>query len=287
MSPHLFCFGLGYTAKEVIRQNPDWKISGTHREKETQPDDQMPNVHALHFNGMAPVDGFDRIAKDITHILISIPPGAEGDRVRLSMQDQLTSLPKLKWIGYLSTTGVYGNLRGATATEETPYGPSGARGKRRMDAELEWLHLFETEGLPVHIFRLPGIYGPGRNQLVSLKKGTAHRIVKLGHVFSRIHIEDLALVLTASMTSPRPGRIYNVSDDGAAPPQNVVTYAADLLGLEAPPLQDFETADLSEMARSFYSDNKRVSNDRIKTELGVSLRYPTYKEGLDALFRKL
>ena len=152
-----------------------------------------------------------------------------------------------------------------------------------MRAEQAWRGLHEAKGLPVHIFRLPGIYGPGRNQLVSLKNGKARRIAKPGQIFSRIHVADLAAILVASMEKPNPGAIYNVADDEPSPPQDVVAHAAKLLGVEPPPLIDFETADLSPMARSFYSDSKRVSNAKIKSELGVSLKFPTYREGLAAL----
>jgi len=152
-----------------------------------------------------------------------------------------------------------------------------------MQAEKAWRGLYETRGLPLHIFRLPGIYGPGRNQIVSLKAGKARRIVKPDQVFSRIHVADLAAILVASMKKPNPGAIYNVADDEPAPPQDVVSHAAELLGVAPPPLIDFEAADLSPMARSFYSDSKRVSNSKIKSELGVSLKFPTYREGLAAL----
>lgn len=287
MISHLFCFGLGYTAQEVIRQIPGWTVSGTRRSKDVDAVDGTSGIQLLHFDGTDRVEGFSEISATITHVLISIPPGDQGDLVCQNMGDILSVLPNLKWVGYLSTTGVYGNLDGATATEDMPYGPSGLRGEKRMKAELEWRHLFESKGLPLQIFRLPGIYGPGRNQMVALQKGKSHRIVKKGHVFSRIHVEDLGQILVASMKAPNPGRIYNVSDDMAAPPQDVVTYAAELLNVEAPKLQDFETAKLSPMARSFYSDNKRVSNDRIKAELGVLLKYPTYTEGLDAIFREM
>ncbi len=287
MPSHLFCFGVGFTALETIRQNPDFIVSGSKRHSDGEPGELAPGIRYLYFDGIDPVSDFDDISNDVTHILVSIPPGPEGDLVVRSMGDKLCDMPNLKWVGYLSTTGVYGNLDGETATEETPYNPSGKRGKRRMDAELEWRKLFETKGLPLHIFRLPGIYGPGRNQLLTVKNGKAHRIVKTGHVFSRIHVEDLGQILTASMKTPNPGSIYNVSDDLAAPPQDVVTYASILLNIAPPLEQEFDTAMMSDMARSFYSDNKHVSNGKIKTELGVSLRYPTYKEGLDALFRTL
>jgi nucleoside-diphosphate-sugar epimerase len=223
------------------------------------------------------------VAKDVTHILLSIPPDEKGDPVFDVLAKQIAGLSSLKWLGYLSTTGVYGNKEGDWVDETSPYNPSGLRGERRMEAEQSWMKLYESLDLPVHIFRLPGIYGPGRNQLVSLKKGKARRIVKPGQLFSRIHVQDLASILVASMRQPNPGSIYNVADDEAAPPQDVVTFAAHLLGMEPPPLQQFETADLSPMARSFYADSKRVRNTKIKSELGISLKFPTYREGLTDL----
>ncbi|TNE36586.1 MAG: SDR family oxidoreductase, partial [Alphaproteobacteria bacterium] len=230
-----------------------------------------------------PVEDFEVLARDVTHILLSIPPDETGDPVHDEMAAEILNLPNLRWAGYLSTTGVYGDLDGGWVDENSPYNPSGKRGVRRMQAEKAWMTLYENHGLPLHIFRLPGIYGPGRNQLVSLKSGKARRIAKPGQVFSRIHVSDLAAILKASMERPNPGRIYNVADDEPAPPQDVVTFAAKLLNMPPPPLQDFETADLSPMARSFYNDSKRVRNDRIKSELGISLKFPTYREGLAAL----
>ncbi len=282
MTPNLFCFGYGFTAREIARQHADWTVWGTARSTAAKPDD-VSNAILMQFSGTALVPGFEAIGEDITHILLSVPPTEEGDPVCRVMGDLLCDLPSLKWIGYLSTTGVYGDLNGGMATEDTPVNPSGVRGQRRVEAEAAWQQLYRESGLPLHIFRLPGIYGPGRNQMVSLMNGKAHRIVKPGHVFSRIHVEDLARILVASMKQPDPGRVYNVADDMPAPPQDVVQYAAELLEREPPPLQDFETADLSPMARSFYSDNKTVNNERIKAELGISLMYPTYKDGLDAL----
>jgi nucleoside-diphosphate-sugar epimerase len=284
MIPALFCFGIGYTASELLRQRPDWIIAGTKRDPAIDRSASPPTPMIYAFDGSAPVTDFGEVADFVTHVLLSIPPGQAGDPVYMQMREQLIALPKLSWLGYLSTTGVYGNLDGEWATEETPCCPSGPRGERRVLAERNWLELYESAGLPVHIFRLPGIYGRDRNQMVSLRRGKAHRIVKPGHVFSRIHVEDLVRVLTASMLAPRPGAIYNVADDLAAPPEEVVSYAAKLLDMEPPPLQDFETADISPMARSFYADSKRIDNTLIKEELGVTLKYPTYKEGLDALF---
>lgn len=278
---HLFCFGLGFTARQIAADHPDLRVSGTSRSPaEKGSRDGFP----LHlFRRDAKIEDFADLAQDVSHILLSIPPEAEGDPVFDTMAEDIRRLPKLEWIGYLSTTGVYGNLDGDWVDETSPCNPSGARGLRRLKAEQAWLGLHKTAGLPVHIFRLPGIYGPGRNQLVSLKASKARRINKPGQVFSRIHVADLASILVASMARPNPGSVYNIADDEAAPPEEVVAFAARLLRIAPPPLIDFKAADLTPMARSFYDDSKRVSNAKIKSELGISLLYPTYREGLAAL----
>jgi nucleoside-diphosphate-sugar epimerase len=186
----------------------------------------------------------------------------------------------LVWVGYLSTTGVYGDHRGGWVDEATPLTPSTERGHARVTAEAEWMDLHQRLGLPVHIFRLAGIYGPGRGPFEKVRDGTARRIVKPGQVFSRIHAEDIAQVLIASMARPDPGAAYNLCDDDPAPPQDVIAHAATLLGLPLPPEIPFETADLSPMAASFYAESKRVDNRKIKEDLGVTLRYPDYRAGL-------
>ncbi|MEX0582863.1 MAG: SDR family oxidoreductase [Sneathiella sp.] len=283
MTKQLFCFGLGFTARQIAADFPEWRVMGTGRSPATGA--EMGPLPLYPFRRDQPLADFPDIAAEVSHILLSIPPDDLGDPVYDVMKEQILRLPNLQWIGYLSTTGVYGDLDGGWVDEESPYNPSGRRGERRMQAEQAWRGLHETSGLPLHIFRLPGIYGPGRNQLVSLKNGKARRIAKPGQVFSRIHVADLAAILVASMKNPNPGAIYNVADDEPAPPQDVVSHAAALLGVTPPPLIDFETADLSPMARSFYSDSKRVRNTKIKSELGVSLKFPTYREGLAALLR--
>ena len=189
----------------------------------------------------------------------------------------------LEWIGYLSTTGVYGDTGGAWVDETATPAPTGARGRRRLAAENAWLAFGERHGLAVHVFRLAGIYGPGRNALATVRRGAAKRIDKPGHVFSRIHVADIAQVLAASIAKPNPGAIYNVCDDEPAPAADVVAHACALLGVAPPPLTPLDEADLSPMARSFYADNRRVSNARIKNELGVALRFPDYRAGLASL----
>ncbi|MCX7349862.1 MAG: NAD-dependent epimerase/dehydratase family protein, partial [Alphaproteobacteria bacterium] len=224
----------------------------------------------------------------VTHVVNSAPPGDDGDPVlRQHAADFAARAQQFQWVAYLSTTGVYGDHGGGLVTEDTPLTPNTERGHKRLLAETQWLELWRTDGLPVMIFRLAGIYGPGRNQLLSLIDGTAKRVIKQGQIFSRIHVADIANTLQASIAHPHPGRAYNVCDDEACPPQDVVEFGAELLGLAVPPDVPFEAAQLSPMAKSFYADSKRVSNDRIVKELGVRLSYPTYREGLAAIAREM
>jgi nucleoside-diphosphate-sugar epimerase len=219
----------------------------------------------------------------LTHILVSIPPDDLGDPVLDLHGSEIAAIPGLLWLGYLSTTGVYGDRAGGWVDERSRLRPSGPRGRRRVAAEAGWQGLWHRRGVPVHIFRVAGIYGPGRSPFDALRAGTAKRFDKPGQVFSRIHVEDLASVLVASIARPRPGAIYNVCDDEPAASEAVIAHAASLLGLAAPPLVPFDDAELSPMAMSFYDDNKRVSNALIKSELGVALRHPNYRAGLAAI----
>jgi nucleoside-diphosphate-sugar epimerase len=216
-------------------------------------------------------------------LLISAPPGADGDPVLTAFSKHIAAAPHLRWIGYLSTVGVYGNHDGGWVDEDTPANPANARSHYRANAEQAWLSFGVANDLPVHIFRLAGIYGPGQNQLVQLAKGTARLVIKPGQMFNRIHVEDIARAVDASMDRPRAGRIYNVTDNEPAPPQDVVTYAANLCGCEPPDEVEIEKAGLTEMGHSFYAENKRVRNQRLRDELGVTLAHPTYREGLMAL----
>lgn len=215
-------------------------------------------------------------------ILVSAAPGPGGDPVLAAFRGDLADV-RPRWLGYLSTTGVYGDRNGDWVDENSPLDAAGPRGRARIRAEADWRALAGQAGLPLHIFRLAGIYGPGRGPFEKLRNGTARRIVKPGQVFSRIHAEDIALVLLASLERPAPGTAYNVCDDDPAPPQDVLAHAADLLGLPPPPAVAFEDAEMTPMARSFYADSKRVSNRRIKEDLGVRLRYPDYRSGLAAI----
>jgi nucleoside-diphosphate-sugar epimerase len=279
MQGALFCFGLGYSASFLARDlaAKGWTIAGTSRDGAATPF----MLHRFE-RGQSLVDAPQRLA-NATHLLISIPPDMTGCPVFDAHGADIAALRQLRWIGYLSSTNVYGDRAGGWVDEETPLVPSGERGRRRAAAEAAWLALGQRSGIPVHVFRLAGIYGPGRSALDALRAGTARRIVKPGQVFSRIHVADLAAVLEASMAQPRAGGVYNVCDDAPSPPEEVIAYAAALLGVAPPPIEDFATATLSPMARSFYDDSKRVSNRQIKEELGVSLRYPSYREGLAAL----
>ncbi len=217
----------------------------------------------------------------VTHMLISTAPTADGDPVLAELQEQIAARAnQFQWVGYLSTTAVYGDHQGAWVDETTPPMPTAERGRWRLRAETEWASI---PGLPLHIFRLAGIYGPGRGPFSKLKRGGLRRIIKPGQVFSRIHVDDIAQVLAASMVRPNPGAIYNVCDDEPVPPQDVIGYAAELQGLPLPPAIPYDEADLTPMARSFYNENKRVRNNRIKDELGVTLKYPNYRVGLEAL----
>ncbi len=288
-SGHLFCFGLGYSATALTRalRLRRWLVTGTTRAGEQSEALISSEVPIYLYDGSAPLDNFTAYLEGVSHLLISTPPNADGDPVLRQHHRDLEQLKSLKWLGYLSTTGVYGDHDGDWVDEQTPLNPSNTRSQYRQAAEEAWLSLWRHHGLPVHIFRLAGIYGPGRNAFVTLKSGQARRIVKPGQVFSRIHVDDLAQTLMQSFARPSPGAVYNVCDDEAAPPQDVIKYATGLLGLEAPPEIPFDDAQLSEMARSFYTDNKKVKNDRIKDELGVRLKYPSYREGLAACFERL
>ena len=286
MAQRLFVFGLGYSATALVRRLNDaggWTIAGTSRSDEGVATLAQAGIDAHRFASDAPLTdaGLGALA-EATHILSSVPPDEDGDPV-LRLHGPAIAASDAIWIGYLSTTGVYGDTGGDWVDESAPVQPSGPRGERRAAAEKDWLALGGGK-LPVHIFRIAGIYGPGRNALAQLRAGTARRTDKPGHLFSRIHVEDIAAALAASMAKPNPGAIYNLCDDRPAPGPDVVTFAAGLLGVEPPPLVPFENAELSPMAASFYADNRRVRNDRIKQELGVALAYPDYEAGLRALF---
>ncbi|WP_081508583.1 SDR family oxidoreductase [Roseovarius mucosus] len=279
MTQTLLSFGHGFSARALTaRLLPQgWQIIGTTRSAD--------KAEVLRSEGVTPAlwpeDDLRPALASATHLLISAAPDAAGDPVLARYRDAIAeAAPRLAWVGYLSTTGVYGDHAGGWVDEATPLTPSTRRGQMRVDAEADWQAI---PGLPLHIFRLAGIYGPGRGPFEKVRQGTARRIVKPGQVFSRIHVEDIAQVLEASIKHPNPGAVYNLCDDDPAPPQDVIGHAADLLGLPLPEEVAFDEAEMTPMARSFYAESKRVSNRRIKEELGIKLIYPDYRSGLRAL----
>jgi nucleoside-diphosphate-sugar epimerase len=235
------------------------------------------------FDGSSPTVGIADSIADATHILVSAPPDADGDPVLRQHRGDIERANALSWIGYLSTVGVYGDSGGAWIDETAKTDATSARGRRRVAAEQEWLALAEARDARVQIFRLAGIYGPGRSAIERLREGTAHRIVKPGQVFNRIHVDDIATTVCAGIAGRGATAVYNVADDEPAPPQDVIVFAAALLHMPPPPEVPFTDAQLSPMAASFYADNKRISNARLRQELGVALKFPTYREGLRAI----
>lgn len=278
MTKTLLSIGHGVSAQtlaaELIPQG--WRVIGTTRKTE--------NLAKFEAAGVIPLlwpSDLTGVLSDATHVLTSAGPDAEGDPILRHAGTAIAEAAHdLDWVGYLSTTGVYGDHDGGWVDENSPTEPATKRGQRRIKAEQEWLSIPD---LPVHVFRLAGIYGPGRGPFMKLRRGMAQRVIKKNQIFSRIHVDDIARTLMASMAKPDPGRIYNVCDDDPQPPEVVLEYAAKLLGLPVPPAVPFEEAEMSPMARSFYSDSKRVRNDRIKTELGVELKYPNYKSVLEGM----
>lgn len=285
---HLFCFGLGYSAGFLVaRLKPKgWRISGT----ATTPDGaarlDARGYRGLVFDGTTGSDQILEALGAATHILLSIPPGPSGDPAYRWFASKIANSKSMSWIGYFSTIGVYGDAQGGWVDETTPPRPGSERGQRRLDAEVAWQTLGREANKRVMIFRLPGIYGPGRSTLDDLRAGTARRLIKQGQVFNRIHVEDIAQGVEAAMAPEVKAGVYNLIDDEPVPPQDVVAYGAQLLRLPCPPDIAFSTATLSPMAQSFYSESKRVSNARMKAQLGVTLTYPTYREGLAAILRQ-
>jgi len=279
MEKTLLSIGHGFSARALAaRLVPQgWRIVGTTR----SPD----KADAIADTGVEPVvwPGADlgALIAQFPNVLVSAGPDSAGDPVLNAVEDAVTrAAPDLRWVGYLSTTGVYGDHDGNWVDEDTPLTPSTKRGRARVTAEARWQAIPD---LPLHIFRLAGIYGPGRGPFAKVRAGTARRIIKPGQVFSRIHVEDIAQALELSLQRPDPGAVYNLCDDDPAPPQDVIAHAAELLGLPVPPAIPFDQADMTPMARSFYAESKKVRNDRIKQALGWAPQFPTYRAGLAAL----
>jgi nucleoside-diphosphate-sugar epimerase len=276
MGKVLLSIGHGFSASVLGAQliKDGWIVYGTTRSVEKAKKLNDGGVNSIIWPG---TDLTPYIQK-ATHILTSVSPNSQGDPV-LNQYNEILSKNTFDWVGYLSTTGVYGNHNGGWVDENSPLKPNTTRGKLREEAELSWSKL----NINLHIFRLAGIYGPGRGPFSKVRNGTARRIIKEGQLFSRIHVDDIAQVLLASIRYPRQGAIYNVCDDNPAPPEDVISYAAELLDMPIPIAIDYDKAEMSPMARSFYAENKRVSNELIKKELGVELKFPDYKAGLQSL----
>ncbi len=285
----LVCLGFGFSASTFAGRldRADWEVVGTRRSLPSE--SRGPgSTTLLPFAGGTPSRELVAAVSAATHVLVSVPPGVEGDVVLPGLREALIEAPRLRWLGYLSSTGVYGDHEGATVDEESPCRPSSTRSIRRLAAENQWRSLHADEGLPVHVFRLAGIYGPGRSVLDRVRTGARMRIVRPGHVFSRIHVGDIARVLDASIAQPRPGGIYNVCDDEPAPQAEVIEYACHLLGVEPGPEVPFEqaSAKMSPAALTFWNDRRRIDNRRLKDELGLKFRYPSYREGLRAIHKR-
>lgn len=279
MTNTLLSFGHGYSARALTRLllPQGWRVIGTTRSADKAAALTATGAEALIWPGADPTAALDAA----THLLISAAPDADGDPVLRDLCDAIAARAgQFRWVGYLSTTGVYGHHDGDWVDEDSPLTPATTRGQARVRAEGEWAAI---PRLPLHVFRLAGIYGPGRGPFEKVRQGTARRIIKPGQVFSRIHVDDIAQVLAASIARPNPGRAYNLCDDDPAPPEDVIAHAAQLLGLPVPPAEDFATAEMTPMARSFYAESKKVRNDRIKTELGVRLIHPDFRSGLASL----
>ncbi|WP_417307947.1 SDR family oxidoreductase [Devosia sp.] len=284
----LFFFGMGYSSRATAQalrnlENQDIPVAGTTRSLESAEDwaDTSYDMHV--FDGEVPGPTLSADLRQATHVILSIPPDERGDAALNLHRADLDAAENLEWIGYFSTVGVYGDFGGQWIDEDAPTRPVNPRSKQRVAAEEAWRDYAKERGVPLFIERLAGIYGPGRSAFDKLRAGTARRIVKPGQVFNRIHVTDIGEI-TALAARARLAGTYNLTDTEPAPPQDLVSYAADLMGVAPPPDTPFETAPLSPMARSFYSDNKRVSSKRLLAALDTELRFPTYREGLNAIW---
>jgi len=281
----LFCFGLGYSAEALSRRvRPlGWHIAGTARTAQGAERISALGYDAFLFDGASRNPAVVTAMADATHILVSAGPDEQGDATLRWHADDIANAAGVRWIGYLSTIGVYGNTDGQWIDETVPANPGSERAKRRHAAEKDWLAFGEAHGKRVQIFRLGGIYGPGRSAIDDLREGTARRIVKPGQVFNRIHVDDIATTLLAAAEGRGSHTVYNVVDDEPTPSQEVICHAADLIGVTPPPEISVEEANLSPMGRSFYAENRRIRNHRLHDDLGIALAYPSYREGLAAI----
>jgi len=284
----VFFFGMGYSSRATARaihqlRDPDVPIAGTTRSAEGAEAFADTSYRMHVFNGEVPGTTLSEDLRAATHVILSIPPDERGDAALNLHRADLDAAEQLEWIGYFSTVGVYGDFGGQWIDETAPTRPVNNRSKQRVEAEQAWRDYAEQRGVPLFIERLAGIYGPGRSAFDKRREGTARRIVKPNQVFNRIHVEDIGRITALAALSNLAGT-YNLTDTEPAPPQDLVTYAAQKMGVEPPPEVPFETAKMTEMARSFYSDNKRVSSKRILDTLNTTLQYPTYRDGLDAIW---
>ncbi len=283
----LLSFGHGYSARVLsgmLSEAGGWRIIGTTRSESRQEELEATGIDARIWPGSDLADAISAA----THVLVSVAPDADGDPVLRAFSDQIAaSAGRIEWVGYLSTTSVYGNRNGGWVDEESQLLPETKRGKYRVAAERSWQELAGLSGLPVHRFRLAGIYGPGRGPLHQLMSGRKRKIVGNGQYFNRIHVVDIARTLMASIQRPCPGAVYNVCDDLPATSEEVFRFAAGLTGLAMPKIVGVDDAELSEMARSFHSESKRVSNNALKSRLLLRLDYPDYKAGITALYCEL
>ena len=283
----LVVFGCGYSARRFLELHGGGfdAVDVTTRSEATAAALRADGVAVHLFDGAPASAALLTAVAEATHVLVSAPPDATGDPSLRGAGDALRAARSLRWVGYLSTIGVYPDADGGWVDEATPPDSDSERGRRRVIAEGSWLAFGAETGVPVQIFRLAGIYGPGRGPVEHLRAGTAKRLIKPGQVFNRIHVDDIAAAIAAGVERPLVGPVINVTDDEPAAPQDVIAYAAARLGVAPPPEAAFETAELSPMQRSFYSSNKRVANRVLREQLGVRLAFPTYREGIAALAR--
>lgn len=285
----VFFFGLGYSSRASARAihhliDPDIPIFGTTRSAEKADQLAREGLPASVFDGTQPGPSVSEALSGATHVIHSIAPDETGDAVLAHHAKDLMASGALQWLCYYSTVGVYGNFDGQWIDETAPCQPINKRSQWRCAVEQRWQEFAEKKGVPLCILRLAGIYGPGRSSFDKLKAGTARRIIKPGQVFNRIHVEDIGRI-TALAAKQQLAGVFNVTDDEPAPPQDLVSLAANLGGHPPPPEVPFADAEMTPMARSFYSDNKRVSNAAIKKALGIELLFPTYREGLRAIYK--
>jgi nucleoside-diphosphate-sugar epimerase len=282
-SVRLFCFGLGYCAERLIARDATWRVSGALRDPERASALRRRGVDAFAFEAAHPEAAMLGALGTAQLLLVSAPPGPAGDPALQGLRAEIAAAGDLKRVVYLSSVGVYGDHGGGWVDETSPPAPTSPRARLRLAAEDEWRAFGRGERVPVDILRLAGIYGPARNALVKLRAGAARRVVKPGHVFNRIHVDDIVEIIRRIVERAEVGETWNVADEEPAPPQDVVAFAAGLLGVAPPPAEALESAALSPMARSFYTDNRRVAVDKLRRELGYRWLYPTYREGLRAL----